>query len=307
VWLATGDDGHDDSGGAPARALTLPLVTDDEIVGVAAFLFDRPIAADDSRRALVEGVAAQAGRALLRAGRRDREQEVTLVLQARLLPPSLPQLPDVELTARYLAATEGTLVGGDWYDAIVLPNGCLLLTVGDVVGRGPAAAAVMGQLRTLLHEAALRVDEPAAVVASVDGFAARTDEATGSTCVVVELDPRTGGLRYCRAGHPWPLVVGPSGPTWLDGGGGGPLGFAAGERSTWTAQLAPDECLVLFTDGAVERRGEGLEVGFGRLAEVARAACPQGPDAICEAVLQSLPPGTDDDVVLLVARGTHLA
>jgi len=301
TWIGADDDD------TSARALVLPLVADDDIIGVATFLFSPPVPVDDGRRALAEGVAAQAGRALLRAGRRDREQEVTLVLQARLLPPSLPQVPDVELTARYLAATEGTLVGGDWYDAIALPTGRLLLTVGDVVGRGPAAAAVMGQLRTLLHEAALRVDDPAAVVHAVDAFAERTDEAMGSTCVVVEVDPITGATRYCRAGHPWPLVIGPSGARWLDASGGGPLGIRAGGRSSATAQLAGGEALVLFTDGAVERRGEDLEVGFARLAAAASGAMAGGPDAICEAILRSLPPGTDDDVVLLVARGTHMA
>ena len=205
------------------------------------------------------------------------------------------------ITARYIAATEGTLVGGDWYDAIRLPSGRVLLTVGDVVGRGPAAAALMGQLRTLLHEAALRVDGPTAAVQSLDAFASRTEEATGSTCIAVELDPATGALRYCRAGHPWPLVVGPAGARWLDTPGGGPLGIAPDRPPAAPARLDVDESLVLFTDGAVERRGENLEVGFARLAAAAGEAWAQGPDAMCEAILASVPGGTDDDLVLLVA------
>jgi hypothetical protein len=297
--------GEDSEPGAEPGASTgvsLPLVADDTVVGVAAFVFDPPVAPDDPRRALAEGVAPQAARALVRASRRDRELEVTLALQARLLPVRLPDVPGLDIAARYRAAAAGTFVGGDWYDVITLPVDRVLLTVGDVVGRGPAAAALMGQLRTLIHEAALRADDPASAVHSVDAFAARTEEATGSTCVAVELDPRTGDLRYCRAGHPWPLVVGPSGPRWLDRPGGGPLGVNLGRPPAAVDRLAPDESLVLFTDGAVERRAESIEAGLARLVDTARESWSGGPDALCDAILGGVPSETDDVVLLVAAR-----
>jgi serine phosphatase RsbU (regulator of sigma subunit) len=207
----------------------------------------------------------------------------------------------LDISARYLAAAEGTRVGGDWYDVINLSKDRVLLTVGDVVGQGPSSAALMGQLRTLMHEAALRESDPAATVSSLDAIAARTSEAFGSTCVAVELDAESGALRYCRAGHPWPLVVGAAGERWLDVSGGAPLGVGSQRPSPATDHLAPGEALVLFTDGAVERRGEDVDRGLAEMADAARSAAGQGADAICDAVLERVSSPGGDDLVLLVA------
>lgn len=233
------------------------------------------------------------------------ERATAETLARALLPGSLPVVPGLEIAERYVAAAEGTRVGGDWYDVIRLTDGHVLLTVGDVVGRGPTAAAVMGQLRTLMHEAALREDDPRSVVCALDAMATRTPEAFASTCVAIDLDPLTGLLRYCRAGHPFPLVVGGAEPRWLDAPGGSPLGVGTQRPCPATTRLETGEILVLFTDGVVERRGVHPDVGLSRLARVAQAAAQGGPAAVCDAILGlASVSSADDDMALLVVQRT---
>src|SRR5918911_1990193 len=129
-------------------------------------------------------------------------------LQRSLLPGELPAVDRLAVTARYLPAVEGTSAGGDWYDVLPLPGGAVAVAVGDVVGNGAPAAAVMGQLRSALAGLLLAGFGPARALEVLDRFAGQIAGAAVSTVACLQLDPGTGRLVYSRAGHPAPLLIG---------------------------------------------------------------------------------------------------
>ncbi len=130
-----------------------------------------------------------------------------VALQDALLPEYLPVLPGVEIAGRYLLAEDERAAGGDWYDAVALPDGRVALVVGDVVGHGFAAAAAMGRLRSVAQERLRSGVGLEQVMAALDAFARYVPEATAATVCVLILEPTTGDLEYSTAGHPPPLVV----------------------------------------------------------------------------------------------------
>ena len=232
-----------------------------------------------------------------------------LLLQSSLLPESLPATPGVRLAARYQPATADVEVGGDWYDALRLPDGRLALAVGDVLGKGVRAASVMGQVRNALRGLVHADPAPGLVLDRLDSLvrAHATDEEF-VTLVYALLDPRTGALTWASAGHPPPLVVGePSaGGAWLaDDAASVPLGLGPDERREASLTLAPGQTLLLFSDGLVESRHRPLVDGLPLLAveaaRLARADSP--PDKLCDGLIAALAGGRqEDDVTLLLAR-----
>jgi integral membrane sensor domain MASE1 len=141
-----------------------------------------------------------------RVGAIAREHRNAEVLQRSLLPDSLPNIPGVALTARYLPGGAGLEVGGDWYDVFALPRGRLGLTIGDVVGRGLGAAATMGQLRTALRAYAIETDSPADVLQRLSRLADEFEAAQMATLIYAILDPDSETLTFSSAGHPPPLL-----------------------------------------------------------------------------------------------------
>ena len=261
------------------------------------------LGAEDLR--FVAALAGQAAQALERARRFESEQRIAETLQQSVLPSSLPVLPTVQLAGRYLPGTAELEVGGDWYDAIQLPNGRLGLVVGDVVGKGVRAAATMGQLRNAIRAFSLDRLKPMTTLGRLSRLAEEVIETSFATVVYAELDPETGVCRYASAGHPPPLVATLDGRLeYLDGGRGLPLG--TGIASTYrqaVAELPHGALLLFYTDGLVERRGRSIDEGFERL-RAAVAAGPRDPERLAAHVLERLL-GDDerrDDVVLLVAR-----
>jgi len=233
----------------------------------------------------------------------EREHRIAETLQRALLPDRLPDGPDVELCARYLPGGSGSDVGGDWYDAVVLPDGRMALAVGDVSGRGLAAAAVMGQLRMALRAYAVEGRDPAVAMAALDRFALDLSDDRIATALLLLLDPRTGAFDVVNAGHPPALVVdGAGGAAYVEGVPGPPLGVGGGGYGAARADLPVGATLVLFTDGLVEQRDRPLADGFARLLALARAV---GPDIerSCDALLDGmLGAAAADDVALLLAR-----
>ena len=231
------------------------------------------LAADDLR--FVAALAGQAAQALDRARRFESEQRIAETLQQSVLPASLPALPGVQLAGRYLPGTAELEVGGDWYDAIVLPNGRLGLVVGDVVGKGVRAAATMGQLRNAIRAFSLDRLKPTTTLGRLSRLVEEVIETSFATVVYAELDPETGVCRYASAGHPPPLVATLDGAVeYLEGGRGLPLG--TGTSTSYrqaVAELPHGAVLVFYTDGLIERRGRSLDEGFERL----RAAVATGP------------------------------
>ena len=180
---------------------------------------------------------------------------------------------------RYLPTADGAAAGGDFYDALALSGGRLGIAVGDVVGHGPGAAAAMGQLRSALRAYALEGRAPARVLQLLSRYAEGVPGARGATVVYAVIDPGAREVRYATAGHPPPLLLAPGeAPRYLNGARGVPLDRALGHVYTdATASLAENGTLILYSDGAIERRGEGLEAGLARLAGAGgRRAGPRG-------------------------------
>jgi anti-anti-sigma factor len=233
------------------------------------------------------------------------EHEIAETLQRSLLPRELPALDRLATSARYLPASTHSHIGGDWYEVLPLDGTAVALSVGDVVGKGPTAAAVMGQLRSALAGYLLDGHSPAAALERLDAFTARVNGAAGSTCACLTFDWSTGRLCWALAGHPPPLVLDASGGArFLSGDTGAVLG--APGRAPYrdhTTDLEPGASVVLYTDGLVERRGTVADQGLERLLDTVRNAHDLPPRALSDAITASLlAGGQDDDVALVVAR-----
>jgi serine phosphatase RsbU (regulator of sigma subunit)/anti-sigma regulatory factor (Ser/Thr protein kinase) len=251
------------------------------------------------RRAAEEALAMAAANAEAAA----REHAIADQLQRSLLPQTGFDLDHLEVATYYRAGVEGTQVGGDWYDVIELGGGRTALVVGDVMGRGVRAAAVMGQLRAAVRAYARLDLPPADLLESLDGLVREIGEDQIVTCIYAVFDPSDQCLRFANAGHLPPIIAMPGKPSRIiEGEENPPLGVGPFNLTQHEVGLSSDARVVLYTDGLVERRGEDLELGVKTLAE--RAADLIGPvDGVPEELVAAmLPQGPDDDVAILVAR-----
>ncbi|MET0237737.1 MAG: SpoIIE family protein phosphatase [Kibdelosporangium sp.] len=221
---------------------------------------------------------------------RRNEHEVALDLQLAVLPHGLPVLPEISMAAAYLPAGANDAAGGDWFEVVPMPGKRLGLVVGDVVGHGPRASAIMGQLRAIVAERMLMGDQLSDVMTALDTFARNAPEARGTTICVAILDRQTGTLEYCTRGHPPPLVVSANGDTRvLPQPSGPPLAFGHGDFVFAEDVLWPGETIVLYSDGAVERPGRTIVDGIGELAACAGQVVSfngVGPRALADRICQ---------------------
>ena len=236
-----------------------------------------------------------------------RYREIADALQRSLLPAALPRLDRLAVASRYTPSAAHSRAGGDWYEMLPAGGTRVALAVGDVVGHGPAAAAVMGQLRSALAAVLLDGTPPAAALERLDAFSAHVSDAAGSTCACLTLDWVTGELRWALAGHPPVLLVDDSGARLLeDASATGPVLGVHGRAPYGEAvtTIRPGTSIVLYTDGLVERRGENLDTGLDRLAEVAAGLGDEGPEQLVRELTDALlgEHGPADDVALLVVR-----
>ncbi|MHB1535716.1 MAG: PP2C family protein-serine/threonine phosphatase [Acidimicrobiales bacterium] len=261
---------------------------------------------NDADRVLAEELASRVSQVLAATRRFDREHRLAHDLQARLLPTHLPQVPGALLAFRYLASTQGAEVGGDFYDAILLPSGRLGFVIGDVAGHDAGAAARMGQLRSAARVLSGMVREPALLVDRLQWSWDLLGFDRIATALFGRIDPASGVTVLASAGHPPPLLITASGASYLPVIPSPPLGAPSAPAGELTFTVPVGASLLLFTDGLIERRHESLDAGLERLA-VAAAAAPQGdPEALCEAVLASLgdPDRRPDDVAILAISRT---
>jgi PAS domain S-box-containing protein len=234
----------------------------------------------------------------------EREHTIAETLQRSLLPERLPRIEGLEIAARYLPAGRGAAVGGDWYDALERPDGRVALVVGDVVGHGLRAAAAMGQLRNAFRAYALAESSPAEVMARINMLVTTGGEETMATALYLVLDRESGEVRFASAGHPPPLVLGPDGVSFLEGGRSVPVGAAVpGAFQEARAVLPSGASLLLYTDGLVERRDTPLEERLDALVDAAEQA-ERGLESLCDAVLARVLGDSrpSDDVALLAVR-----
>ncbi|OIJ62598.1 ATP-binding SpoIIE family protein phosphatase [Streptomyces mangrovisoli] len=245
---------------------------------------------------------AEAAERLRASERRQRETAVTL--QRSLLPQELEQPDDLRIAATYQPGGTEAAVGGDWYDVITLGGGRTALVIGDVMGRGVRAAAVMGQLRTAVRAYARLDLPPHEVLQLLDGLATEIDANQIATCVYAVHDPNEGRLIHASAGH-LPILVRDENGTVrrADEPNGPPLGTGGWVHSSGSIPLAPGSTAVLYTDGLVERRDEDLDEGIASL-ERALAGATGTPQVVCDRLVRSagVTADHDDDVAVLVLQ-----
>jgi PAS domain S-box-containing protein len=262
---------------------------------------DRPLGTED--RTLLALLAGTLAHALRRAHRDDRQRAVALALQRSILGPA--QLPD-GFAVRYEPANPPLEVGGDWYDVVALAGDRIGIVVGDCVGRGLAAAAVMGQLRSACRALLLEANSPAHTLTALDRFADRLPGALCTTVFCGVLDPAAGTLTYSSAGHPPATLVHRDGTAeFLDAGASVPLAVRVpASRPEATAVVPIGSLLMLYTDGLVERRRESLDDGIDRATTVAHGARDADLADLAATLMGRLRPadGYEDDVALLLYR-----
>jgi anti-anti-sigma factor len=296
------------------HALTaLHLIMGERVVGVLAASFPTGRAFPSDERGFAATLAALAAQAFERAAHSDAQESIARTLQRSLLPARLPTPPRLALAARYLPAGQHTQAGGDWYDVITLDEDRVAIVVGDVVGNGPAAAAVMGQLRSALGFLLKNNQSPAVALSWLSRYAHYVPAARGSSAIAMVLHPATGELFWARAGHPPPLLMDPTTTPgqarYLEDAHGPVLGFLDTRPSHMPYTeghlvLTPGASVLLYTDGLVERRGEVIDDGLDRLAATAASHLNAAPEALVPVLLDAglAGAGPTDDVALIVAR-----
>ena len=292
--------------------VAVPLQARDRVLGV---LF---AARDPGREqltsadvALVADVGRRAGLAVDNAVLYSTQRAAVTTMQRSLLTP-LPQPERLEVAGEYLTASESAQVGGDWYDAFVQPDGSVVLSLGDAMGHDLAAAAAMGQVRTLLRGIAYgRPTPPQEVLRAVDEAMEGLAVETLATAVVARLDGAPQGedetrrMTWSAAGHPPPVVLRADGTVEQpDGQHDLLLGLdPRTPRRSSTVELRPGDAVLVFTDGLVERRGRSLDEGVAALVEVLRGTADVPLPQLCADVVATLlPQEREDDVALLAVR-----
>ncbi|MFJ4920922.1 SpoIIE family protein phosphatase [Streptomyces sp. NPDC088725] len=321
----------------------LPLIVSGRTIGCYVVAFSEPRHLSGEERALLTTLSGLIGQASERARLFDREHTRAQALQRGLLPPALPSLHTVTAAARYLPASEGIEVGGDWYDVISLSGSRVALVIGDVMGHGLSEAATMGRLRTAVHTLADLEFSPAELLSRLNELVNDLGDDFFATCLYAVYDPVQSLCTYARAGHPPPAVVHADGEVeFLGGTPDPPLGAARPPFETCEVKLPEGSLLALYTDGLVESADRDMEDGMKQLAAALsgsasqtgpasgdRTARPEGSEAraaghrtegsrtagdesaslerLCDDVLTSLLPEKQltDDAALLIAR-THV-
>ena len=230
-------------------------------------------------------------------------RETAMTLQRAMLP---TQQPPAGFAVRYEPAVPPLEIGGDWYDVLPVGDHRIGIVVGDCVGRGLPAAAIMGQLRSSARALLLTGAQPAVLLEQLDSAASLIPNAYCTTVFLAILDTESGVLQYSNAGHmPAVLAAAGSGTTMLTDARSVPLAVRRdGPRPQVSQLLPPGSTLMLFTDGLVERKHESIDDGIARAADVLVDTMRLPPDAVADAMLGELAPaaGYDDDVAMVIYR-----
>ncbi|MGW5432831.1 SpoIIE family protein phosphatase [Streptomyces sp. NPDC004059] len=293
-----------------SSAVIAPLRAQREVIGALTMVRvrdGRPFTKDDIPliAELVRAIALGVDNARLHQYTNSNAEQ----LQRALLP-QLPQVDHLELAARYLPSSTTAEVGGDWYDAFLLPSGDIALVIGDVSGHDLQAAVSMSTLRNMLRGIAVDRQEPAGDVLRRLDLASQTlDPQSTATCVYAVIkgdEDRGSSLHHSSAGHLPPLLTTREGDTHhLEAGSGPLIGLDAGlPRTSAHDRLPSHSTLLLFTDGLIERRGESLDDAMIRL-RLHTAEQAQDPlDVFCDELIIEFGADSTDDIALLALRPT---
>ncbi|MDX5569498.1 SpoIIE family protein phosphatase [Streptomyces sp. ID05-04B] len=284
----------------------LPLITSGHPVGSLVLAYRRPRAFAPEERAVLTSTAGLIAQALDRARLYDTKHQLAHDLQAALLPHALPGVPGLEVAARYLPATRGMDVGGDFYDLIRLDATTAAAAIGDVQGHNMTAAALMGQVRTAVHATAGA--PPDEVLARTNRLLTDLDPGLFTSCLYAHIDLTERRACLATAGHPPPVLRRPDGGTEILQL---PPGLLLGidpdaPYSSTEVPLPPGSVLAFYTDGLVEAPGVDLGDAVAALARQLERAGPGTLDALADTLIQharrSAP--RSDDIALLLIRPT---
>jgi PAS domain S-box-containing protein len=233
--------------------------------------------------------------------RLEAERRVVDVLQRAIVPERPVSSPGLEVVAAYHPAGDRAQVGGDWYDALALPDGRIVLAVGDVAGHGLDAATLMVRMRSALRAYAVDDPDPSTVLARLDRLIEVEEQGAYVTAIVAVVDPATGDVRWSRAGHPPPVALDRGVAATVELRGGTPLGVPVGSdypSASW--HLDPGSVLVLYTDGLVERRDLAIDDGLTQLLSALEGA-PTDLDGLVGSLVDLVRDrgGSDDDLCVL--------
>jgi serine phosphatase RsbU (regulator of sigma subunit) len=294
-----------------AASYALPLTTEGTgRLGAAVWLYDEPAEPGERPRHLAGLYVRYAAQHLARLLEVERTRARMATMAEELLPSRLPRVPGVQLAARHRTGPRG---GGDWYDALPLPDAALGLAVGSVTGCGPSAVAAMGRLRASLRAyAVMEGEDPVAVLSDLELLLRLTEPARSATALFGYCEPALRRITLAGAGHSPPLLIGERRTEYVETSVSAPLGMlACWEAPSVELQAEPGETVLLYTDGLLHRTGDAADRAFARL-HAAAASVPrakrQDPDAVAEHVLRTaLPDGaaeadSEEDVVLLAVR-----
>ncbi|GGS88300.1 PP2C family protein-serine/threonine phosphatase [Streptomyces chromofuscus] len=293
-----------------AASYALPLATEAGRLGAAVWLYDEPAEPVERQRHLVGLYARYAGEHLARLLEVERTRACMATISEELLPSRLPRVSGVQLAARHRTGPRG---GGDWYDALPLPDAALGLAVGSVTGSGPSAVAAMGRLRASLRAyAVMEGEDPVAVLSDLELLLRLTEPARSATALFAYVEPALHKITLAGAGHCPPLLIGERRTEFVETSVSAPLGMlACWEAPSVEVQAEPGETVLLYTDGLLQRTGDPVDRAFARL-HAAAACLPRAkrrdPDALVDHVLRTVLPDelhsadSEEDVVLLAAR-----
>jgi hypothetical protein len=290
-------------GHLPVRSyLAVPVVspTSGDVLG--GFFFGHPGTGRFTERHeyLAEGIAGYAAIAMDNARLYDRERHLATELSRSMLP-ATPEIPGLDLVTRYLPAATGVKIGGDWFDVIRLASGGTAFVIGDVVGHGVTAAAVMGQVRTAIRSYALLELPPSELLRYVSQLTGNLGDGSFVTCFYAVHDPVAGTLTYANAGHLPAILLHPGNPPEQIGEAlAQPLGVGR-EFPQRQAEFPPGTGLVLYTDGLVEGRTRDLTLGIERLlAALGGLRAGPGAEAAWDRLVHDLTGGRHDDDIALI-------
>ncbi len=294
--------------------IAVPLLAEGRRLGVLTLGSDvrgRTFTAADVE--VAEQLGLQVSLAVAKAQRYELDVRTSHTLQDNLLPPPPPAVPGLRTAVRYLAATQGVDVGGDFYDVVVLPDGRVALAVGDVVGHDVTAAATMGQLTSVFRALLVDGPSPSALIDRLQASWSLLGLKRMATALFAQLDPVTGQLSVASAGHLPPLLLTAGHAELLPVRPSRMLGAppAPAPALEWAGVLPAGATLVLFTDGLVESRSADLDEGLAALlaeAEAGAATAAAGivdPGELCDRLLSALTGAhRADDIALLVLTRT---
>ncbi|MGW5605647.1 SpoIIE family protein phosphatase [Streptomyces sp. NPDC003753] len=301
VWPAGSSLEAGLAGVGPGGLAVLPLSAGGRVVGACLAGWDAPHQVTDDERFWLSVAAGRAAEALVRAQAIDAAQERVRVLQTSLLPRELPTLSGAVVTARYLPATGGVGVGGDWYD-VITSDGHLALVIGDVQGHSAEAATIMGQVSTAVRAYSAEGHPPDVVLARANRLLLGMKTDLFATCCYVSVDVEEGNAWFVRAGHPPPLLRQPDGSTAeVDVEGGPPLGVLDDADFPLTmVDVVPGAVLALVTDGLVESADVAMDEGMRRMIAVLGTADPSDIGLVADELISGA--NRRDDIALLLLR-----